>query len=228
MAEESGCRPIGSLVQRTLTSLSVVDSTPEPSPTSLPITGTRFPEAGAASLIGPPRSGTGVVAKPDFRHQDPAQNDEAIVALLPPSVRSALRATESIREFIDPVYGFDIERKDTGYMLAAAVMPHDRQAAIGIVAAYMAPCGGRLVREELARLRASTKSRQQSDDDLAMTFQVLAEECQEYPPDVVRWALRSWARRETFFPSLAEIRDELQRHSRRRRLLLECLNPECR
>ena len=34
------------------------------------------------------------------------------------------------------------------------------------------------------------------------------------PADVVRHALRGWAKREVFFPALAEIRDELQRTSR--------------
>jgi len=125
------------------------------------------------------------------------------------------------RTFIDPVYGFDYEF--TGYTLGAIVPSHDRLTARNSVATALAGASADFVRQELARLRASTKARPEDGDDLAMRFQVLADECREYPPDVVRHALRGWAQREVFFPALAEIRDELQRLTRRRRALLVCL-----
>jgi len=139
---------------------------------------------------------------------------------LPPSVASGLQATT--REFVDPVYGFDSEF--VGYSLAAVAMNRSEvDDARSIVEAALAPADPSFVRIELARLRASTKARTESTADLAMILQVLAEECATYPADVVQHALRQWARREVWFPSLAELRDELQRRSKRRRALRECL-----
>lgn len=151
--------------------------------------------------------------------RDPAMVDRAIVASLPPSIASALVPVH--RDRIDPVYGFDSEL--VGYRLEGEVPAADVMQARQIVGRCLAPADEPLIKRELARLRASTKARAEADDDLAMGFQVLAEECSEYPPDVVVWAMRGWARMETFYPSLAEIRDRLQRAARRRQAMLKAL-----
>jgi hypothetical protein len=213
MSEEPGFRPIGNLVQRIASSLMPADSIPERSPTSSPTTGKQGP--GPSSAIGLRRGEHGADAS-----STPAEVDRNLLASLPPSVGSALKAT--ISEFVDPVYGYECEF--VGYTLAGSIPSRDRQSALGIVGAALVPAAPAFVRQELARLRAATKARPDPSDDLAMRFQVLAEVCQDYPPDVVRHALRGWAKREVFFPALAEIRDELQRTSRRRRALLECLS----
>ena len=120
------------------------------------------------------------------------------------------------------MYGYDFEV--IGYQRVDAEVPaEDLVKAKGIVGECLKGARGDLIKAELARLRVSTKSRAELDDDLAMGFQVLAEECANYPPDVVVWALRGWARSETFYPSLAEIRDRLQRGVRRRRSLLAAI-----
>jgi hypothetical protein len=126
------------------------------------------------------------------------------------------------RDRIDPVYGFDTEF--LGYRLEGAVPSGDLMQARQMVGQHLRPAEVGLIKRELARLRVSTKSRAETDDDLAMGFQVLAEECAEYPPDVVVWALRGWARMETFYPSLAEIRDRLQRGVARRRSLMAAVD----
>jgi len=192
------------------------DSTLERLPTSSPITGKPSPARRQPSSIGPQRGATGAAANTSAT---PEEIDHMVLASLPPSVASVLR--ETTKDFIDPVYGFDSEF--TGYALAAQVMAPDREVAIARVEAALTPAQPTMVRMELARLRASTKARVQPGDDLTMILQVLAEECQDYPPDVVRYALRQWAKREVFFPALAELRDELQRHCKRRRALLEAL-----
>jgi hypothetical protein len=123
------------------------------------------------------------------------------------------------------VYGFDCEL--TGYVCrwpAEGCPDSDKREARMLVESYLAKAPGQLVKQELARLRVSTKSRHETDDDLAMGFQVLGEECAKYPPDVVVWALRGWAQMETFYPSLAEIRDRLQRGVKRRKSLMEAIS----
>lgn len=219
--EDRGFRTIGSLMPQTLRSLAEKVSMRERSQTNLPTTGAPGPGPGESSSTGRPRSATGAVASrgnmPGLT--DPAATDIAIVASLPPSVRSALQ--ETVREYLDPAYGYDFEV--VAYTIGAELMPRDQMLAVRIVEGACAPANPKVIASEVARLRASTKARSEANDDLAMTFQVLVEECEEYPADVVVWALRSWARREIFFPSLAELRDELQRKSRRRLRLLDAL-----
>jgi hypothetical protein len=154
--------------------------------------------------------------------QDPEAVDQALVALLPPSLASTCRTIE--RTWNDPVYGFDFEV--TGYSFGSGILDasdDDLRTARNMVALYMEPPSEAVIKQELARLRASTKSRESDNDDVAMGFQVLAEECSEYPADVVVWALRGWAKRERFYPSLAEVRDLLQRGARRRESLAKSL-----
>lgn len=126
------------------------------------------------------------------------------------------------RDRIDPVYGFDTEF--LGYRLDGAVPAGDLALARQMIGQHLCSSEEGLIKRELARLRVSTKARAETDDDLAMGFQVLAEECAEYPPDVVVWALRGWARMETFYPSLAEIRDRLQRGVARRRSMMNAVD----
>lgn len=83
-----------------------------------------------------------------------------------------------------------------------------------------------VIKQELARLRMSTKAAADLEGDLVLRLQIIGEECALWPPDVVRRALRRYARRETFFPSLADIVDELQRVGRHRRMIAEVLGYE--
>ena len=213
--EEPALRPIGSLVQRIASSLMPADSTPPRLPTSSPTTGALKQALERSNAIGPQPGEIGADAS-----TSPDEVDRNLLAGLPPSVASALR--ETAREFVDPVYGFDCEF--VGYSLANSIPARDRQTALSTVGSALIPAATAFVGQELARLRASTKARPEGEDETAMRFQVLAEVCQDFPPDIVRHALRGWAKREVFFPALAEIRDELQRTSRRRRALLECIS----
>lgn len=215
MPEEPGLRPIGSLVQRIASSLMPADSTPARLPTSSPTTGAPKQAPERSNAIGPQPGATGADAS-----TSPAAVDRNLLASLPPSVAFALR--ETAREFVDPAYGFDCEF--VGYTLVNSIPARDRKTALGILGAALIPADPAFVLRELARLRASTKARAEPDDEVAMRFQVLAEVCQDFPPDVVRHALRAWAKRELFFPSLAELLDELQRASKRRRALLDCVS----
>lgn len=222
--EERDCQSIGSLASKITSSPQSLASAVEKLP---PSSGT----TGARSLVPRPSSSTGqqlsvtdaaslpTVAEAEARN-DPQALDLAIVRSLPPSVASALRVNH--RDFIDPIYGFDSEF--VGYDLPReGVVPAELMQARQLVGQHLKPAAGNLIKQELARLRVSTKARTQSADDMAMGFQVLAEECSEYPADVVVWALRGWARSEVFYPSLAEIRDRLQRGARRRKALMLAL-----
>jgi hypothetical protein len=222
-----GFRPIGSLASEELRSLTLRDETTpgsgergQPAEISTSARETSLP---TTTRPGAPGSITrhDLSLSEALRTNDPEAVDRAILASLPPSVASTLKPT--YREYIDPKYGFDCEF--TGYAMPPDVIVPigDLVKAASLVERHLRPAPEPLIKQELARLRVSTKARAESDDDLAMGFQVLAEECSEYPADVVVWALRSWARMETFYPSLAEIRERLQRGVARRRAMAKAL-----
>lgn len=77
-----------------------------------------------------------------------------------------------------------------------------------------APAGPKMVNGAAARCLAVTKSRATDGTDLRMMLAVFADELAEFPEDVVATAFRKWARREKWWPSLAEILDQCQRLSR--------------
>lgn len=224
--EQRGFRPIGSLLPQSGILPPGSDSTPMPSRPSFATTGARSPAQRGSSSTGRQLSeiavgnSLAVAQRAAVERGNPADLDRAIVASLPPSVGSIL--TPTYRDRIDPVYGFDTEFE--GYRLAGKPSAGDLMLARQMVGQCLRGADEGLIKRELARLRASTKARAESDDDLAMGFQVLAEECAGYPPDVVVWALRGWARMETFYPSLAEIRDRLQRGARKRRAMMEAVD----
>lgn len=223
---EHDLTPIGSQAAKVVASLKASALTRIGQPASSETTGARFPmgrEPG--KRIGRQLSATDAASLLAVASQradlDPGEVDKAILVLLPPSIASSL--VPMWQDKIDPVYGFDTEF--LGYRLAVEHLPaKDLMQARQMVGQHLRGADVALIKRELARLRASTKARAESDDDLTMGFQVLAEECAEYPPDVVVWALRGWAKMETFYPSLAEIRDRLQRGARKRRAMMAALD----
>lgn len=222
--EERGSRSIGSLASKIASSPEALASSLETLPPSSATSGVRSLAPRPSSSTGRQLSATGAESLPSVAEAialaDPQALDLAIVRSLPPSIGSALRAIH--RDIIDPVYGWDTEF--VGYELPrAGVVPAELMQARQMVGLHLKPAAGGLIKQELARLRVSTKSRSESADDLVMGFQVMAEECSEYPADVVVWALRGWARSEVFYPSLSEIRDRLQRGARRRKALMAVL-----
>ncbi len=218
-----GFQTAGSLVPPASSMRVIEGSTPESSSKSsatgggLPTVPTR------SSAIGMRHGAHGAVALSlveALSQDDPEATDAALLRSLPRSVASSLRPEE--RTFIDGRYGYDFEL--VGYRLSLPVPAPDLAVGAGLVERAMAPAPVQLIQRSLARLRAGTAGRAVEGDDLAMTMQVMAEECAEYPGDVVQAACLRWMRSEKWFPSLSELRDELQRLSRNRRLIAEALH----
>lgn len=227
--EEIGCRPIGSLVPKIVSSLKTAGLSQMPSRMNSATTGLPCRERPVANSTGRQLSEIAAATLPSIASAmdmaDPERLDRAIAASLPPSIKSILAPI--FQDRIDPVYGFDTEIVGYARRPAQGCPERELQAARQLVGRYLAPAAESRIKMELARLRVSTKARAESDGDLAMMFQVFAEECAEYPADVVVWALRGWARTEIFYPSLAELRERLQRGARRRRSLMAVINGPC-
>lgn len=74
---------------------------------------------------------------------------------------------------------------------------------------------------ELTACLSVTKSRERDGIDLKMMVARFMDELLVYPADIVQTALRNWARDETFWPALAEIRKACQWRLERRRRIYE-------
>jgi len=211
-------RSIGSLTSATLSSLSVKGGTTDGLPvrgrdaaitigaraTSLPIS-TRHGELGSAI----PTSLSAAIAS-----SNPASVDRALAALLPRSVASACQAkwTDTVGEF-----GWDGEIQR--YELVTMPPSNDLAAASSMILAATHPAPASVVKAELARLRATTISRNADAGDLALTFAAYADALSEYPADVVIDTCRYWSRNEKWWPALSELRTRMDHKFRRRKLL---------
>jgi hypothetical protein len=89
--------------------------------------------------------------------------------------------------------------------------------------AALAPAEPAAVLKMLARLKISTSSRNRDGDDAKLERRVFADELRHYPLDVVDEACRRWARREQWWPSIAEIVGECDRLVNWRRVTREAL-----
>jgi len=150
---------------------------------------------------------------------EPYRVDKLLVASLPPSVLSVLRRLT--RSWNDPVYGHDFEV--TGYVLDGPAPSQDIATARTMVDRCMRPARENQIKALLAELRVETKARAEHDDDLVLGLQLYADELAKHPADVVCAAVRKIARRDTFYPSLAELRKQLLAESKSRRFLREAL-----
>jgi hypothetical protein len=157
---------------------------------------------------------------------NPDKVDASLLASLPQPVAQCLRERQRIWD--DPLTGFHSEFLEY-HPLPPALPAEALVAARELVAYALQPAEHQRLIGEVARLRLMTKTRAVSEEDQAALLHVMSEELAIFPADVVVDALRGWARRETFFPSLAEIVEQCHRTARRRRRLAECLgiNPDC-
>lgn len=127
-------------------------------------------------------------------------------------------------ERVQPIYGPDgYDERLLGYELRRPVSPEDAEAAIAILREANKPADSAFIAKELTRMRLLTKARPQDDIDLEMMAAIYADEMSVYPADVVMAACRKWTAMETWWPSWAELKDQLEFRMRRRREMLEAL-----
>jgi len=223
--EARGLRSIGSLTSQIVNTPETMGSTPTTSPRGSATSGTPRPALVPASGTGTRHGATGAatnlpaILDSALSASDPAKTDEALLASLEQRLGQPLVSVK--HSFIDPVYGYDSEV--TGYRMQSPVATASFQGARDLVTVALQGAPPQLIVRELARLRMLTKSRAGDESDREASYVALAEELVEFPPDVVKAALRRIARRETFFPALAELREECQRLVRNRLLIASAL-----
>lgn len=205
---------IGALASRMTSTPEALASTLERcSKTSPP--GQQTPPAGRAISVISRRSSvpaldarqTVVRLKEALASRDSDKAGLALQALLRPLERSSL----------EPELTSDFEV--TGYRLTGPI-PAQKLAVLTAWTERMTePCGREAISREALRCLSLTKSRERDAADLQLFAAALADELAEFPIDVATTAFRKWARREKWWPSLAEIREPCLREMRWRRSL---------
>jgi len=222
-SEDRGFRQIGTPIPSNSPLPKIAGLTQRRQPSASATIGSRLPAPTGASAIGERPGATGAVARPNPTQdweRDPRETTAGLVASLPPRIASLLRARYEDR--VDLEFGWDGEV--AGYDLNSEADKGLCGDALRLIELFVEPLGDQRIVAEIARLRVSCKARAEVEDDMTLAMRVLAEECAEYPADVVMHVLRSWAKREVFTPSLAELRARLQRASRSRQSLMTALS----
>jgi hypothetical protein len=113
--------------------------------------------------------------------------------------------------------GFEVR---PGARVELEALPQVREALSRITT----PAGPQFVTIEATRCLTATTSRPRDAADVRGLIAIFAAELADYPADVVATAFRSWARRERYWPALAEIVEACDRENRWRASLARALD----
>jgi hypothetical protein len=94
------------------------------------------------------------------------------------------------------------------YRALAPIPSHLAEPLRTALAELMKPCGREVVARAAARYLPATKFREGTRADMLAMIAVYGDELHTFPEDVIVTAFRRWARREKWWPSLAEIIEE--------------------
>lgn len=175
------------------------------------ITSARFGENG---LVAPERLQRALATN------DPRMVDHALICTLPSSVRATLN--ERRVSLIGP-YGFDEETEGFELVEPEKIPVSDFNHAAWLVGLTLTGTPRPTLMEELLRVRICTRMREQDLMTEKAMLSYFADELARYPYDAIFDACRDWVRRETFFPTIAELRAECDRRVRRRKKLQQAL-----
>lgn len=188
------------------------------------ITGSALPVPAARNAIGRQPGGTTAVALPSelqamLSGSDALNTDKALIASLPPPVRSRLRS--KVNNDFDLI-GYELSghpgaRAGTGLEMA------DHNLAIATVEAACVPANAAVVLTEITRCFAVTQSREHDETDMKATLAGMVDGLKEFPSDVIRDACRAWGKWNKWRPSLTELRDYCWFRYRARESLLHTL-----
>lgn len=129
---------------------------------------------------------------------------------MPPRLRSSLK--ERLSGEYDLI-GFDLLRP---------LVAGEAETVLGWLDEIDRPASHAELVQEITRCLMLTRAAKQDQQDQTLRLAALAQELKAFPGDVVIAALRQWSRRERWWPTLAELRDECQKAMRVRKSLRQC------
>lgn len=141
---------------------------------------------------------------------DPARTERALIACLPPRLRSSLR--EKLSD----------EYELVGFELLRPLVASEAETVVAWLDELDRPASHPELVQEITRCLLLTRAAKQDQQDQALRLAALAQELKAFPADVVIAAMRQWARREKWWPTLADLRDACQHAMRVRRSLRHC------
>lgn len=153
---------------------------------------------------------------------------------MPPSLRLAMeqgdpdRIDRALQAWLTPSLARHVDKLERGvaanWLTGEVEYPPERKAQLlALLEEVNRPADPGLVALEAARCLSVTASRAREAVDLQMMAAVLVDELVEFSPDVIQTAFRRWARREKWWPTLAEIREECHQLTRFRRAIVRAL-----
>ena len=108
-----------------------------------------------------------------------------------------------LEERLSPEFDFQ------GFKFNRKVTVAELNEALEEIKSSMIPATDKEIAGELLKLRSLTKSRNEGKNDIRIMMESYAEKFREYPRDVVLEVLRMAPGRYKFFPSWAELKEEL-------------------
>ena len=108
-----------------------------------------------------------------------------------------------LEERLSPEFDFQ------GFKFNRKVTVAELNEALEEIKSSMIPATDKEIAGELLKLRSLTKTRNEGKNDIRIMMESYAEKFREYPRDVVLEVLRMAPGRYKFFPSWAELKEEL-------------------
>jgi len=224
-----GFQQIGDLAKAAMPSQPPSESTERhqrTSPLSSTTTGSPSRAVTASRPTGTPPGATGsastsISTVPDLGRamagDNPLQTDQAVVALLPPRVRSLLT----------PRYVYPKNEPDgyrlMSYTVAGNLTVEEIETALAAIDAASRAASKNEIVIFLARLKAMTVSPAQSQEEITGQMAFYAEELLHYPGDIVRHVLKTQPDQGKFWPAWQEIAARIDRAYDARRLMRAAL-----
>lgn len=136
----------------------------------------------------------------------PSATDAALEAYLPPSVRSWIRAT-ALRQEWEKLPKLRQYSPEPQYPQA---LPAEQQAqALKAVEATLSTVNGNECRKLLAEMKYLTRQKAEATEDIAAQIEIYARRLETYPPDVVRYVIKSQTDSSPWWPAWSELKARL-------------------
>ena len=111
----------------------------------------------------------------------------------------------------------------TDVRVRAGADPQYVEQCLAQVEALCRPCGGPFAGRKLAEMRALTAHRARDGVDVDVMATAYTVRLSEYPTDVVDHACNAWTNANPFWPTWAELKDELDKRMRGRQQIRDAL-----
>lgn len=112
----------------------------------------------------------------------------------------------------------------TGFQVQKRFTETEREEIRSVARVLTKPADRRMVTIELTRCLSLTKSRSKGEEDMTAMISAMVDELSPFPEDLIVTSLREWSRKETFWPSLAEILEPIRREMKWRYSLIDAGN----